>query len=269
MAKKLILILGVMLIWSTGWSQDQVPSANLPVVVSLDKTPIREEIQRHRERIRFCYQRVLQRMPDVRGRLVVRFTIKEGDGAGRVTQAEVKESTLRHPQLERCVLDIFREMVFPMPAGGGVVIVTYPLVFKQPTQDPTELEKPEEPEQPESRPAEIQGEGENPDPPPVKLNRPLIRASRIRVLGAMSRDVVSRVVLNRRERLGNCYRWVTAARQPLGGQAKIRFVISTEGTVTDVKVLPSELGSPELETCLVEEIHRLVFPTASDYGWIS
>jgi len=98
-----------------------------PVVMgSLDKAVIQRVIRSHVAGLRRCYERALAVNPGLEGRVLVRFVI----GAdGRVTSAEVAESTLNDSSVESCLLAEFRRMEFPPPQGGGVVMVNYPLVF--------------------------------------------------------------------------------------------------------------------------------------------
>lgn len=107
-----------------------------PGVVVDTKPPVttgalsREEIQRAMRRvlnqIRFCYERELQRAPDLEGKLAVLFVIAP-DGA--VASASAKENTLGSAEVEGCVLRVVRRLRFPSPRGAGQVVVTYPFVF--------------------------------------------------------------------------------------------------------------------------------------------
>ena len=40
-------------------------------------------------------------------------------------------TTTNTPELEKCIAGRVRTWVFPKPKGGGVVVVTYPFMFKQ------------------------------------------------------------------------------------------------------------------------------------------
>jgi hypothetical protein len=83
-------------------------------------------IHLNRARFRFCYETALRKDPTVTGRLAVRFVI---DRAGSVATAEVDpSSTLTSSDVTSCVTGAFKSLSFPQPEGG-VVDVTYPLVF--------------------------------------------------------------------------------------------------------------------------------------------
>ncbi|MDR0965561.1 MAG: adventurous gliding motility protein GltG [Myxococcales bacterium] len=95
---------------------------------SLDKELIRQVIQRNMGQIRYCYEKELQKKPDLAGKLVIRFEIAP---KGNVTDAKTATgTTLRDAALSDCVTVRIRNWRFPEPKGGGKVIVTYPFVFK-------------------------------------------------------------------------------------------------------------------------------------------
>ncbi|PIE18685.1 MAG: hypothetical protein CSA65_04215 [Proteobacteria bacterium] len=93
---------------------------------ALDKELIRREVRRHRNEVRFCYQRELQNSPKLGGRLIVQFTI---GGKGQVLLSRVQASTLSSAPVETCVVKAVRRWSFPKPAGGGIVVVSYPFSF--------------------------------------------------------------------------------------------------------------------------------------------
>jgi len=98
-----------------------------PVILgALDRNVIDGVIRRHLSSIRYCYQRELRQDPDIRGKLVVKLVIAKD---GSVSTAQRKRSSLTSVAVERCVLSRFQRMRFPQPAGGGIVILSYPLAF--------------------------------------------------------------------------------------------------------------------------------------------
>ena len=95
---------------------------------SLDKELIRQVIQRNMGQIRYCYEKELQKKPDLAGKVVIRFEIA---AKGNVPNAKLHTgSTLRDAALSECITVRIRNWRFPEPKGGGKVIVTYPFVFK-------------------------------------------------------------------------------------------------------------------------------------------
>ncbi|MBW1807181.1 MAG: AgmX/PglI C-terminal domain-containing protein [Deltaproteobacteria bacterium] len=97
------------------------------VVGGLTKDVVGDYINRHWNRLRFCYSQELGRDPNLYGKITVNFTI----GAdGRVFEADILQTTMHDNNVEQCVLRAMRLIRFPKPKGGGEVIVTYPFMFR-------------------------------------------------------------------------------------------------------------------------------------------
>lgn len=93
----------------------------------------REEIQRVISRvmsqIKYCYEKELNKDPNLEGKLVMFWLIS---GSGDVTTASASQNTFSGAAaqpVEQCVTRIIQRLKFPTPKGGGVVNVTYPFVF--------------------------------------------------------------------------------------------------------------------------------------------
>jgi formylglycine-generating enzyme required for sulfatase activity len=93
----------------------------------------REEIQRVISRvmseIKYCYERELNKDPNLEGKLVMSWLI---GGSGDVQTASAPQNTFSGSSvqpIESCVKRIIQRLKFPSPRGGGVVKVTYPFVF--------------------------------------------------------------------------------------------------------------------------------------------
>lgn len=100
-----------------------------PIVMgSLDKELIRQVIRRNIGQIRYCYESQLTRFPKLNGKVAIKFVIT---AAGTVASSSVAQSTAGNAELETCVAGRVRTWQFPKPKGGGVVVVTYPFIFKQ------------------------------------------------------------------------------------------------------------------------------------------
>jgi TonB family protein len=102
------------------------PAASARPPGHLDKDQIRAVIGANRAKVRGCYETRLESAPNLRGKVVIRFVIGE---AGQVLESKVRESTVGDPELEGCVAARVSTFRFP-PTGGGVVVVTYPFIFK-------------------------------------------------------------------------------------------------------------------------------------------
>lgn len=105
-----------------------ITSSEPTVMGSLDKELIRKVIHANRGQIRFCYESQLNRHPNINGKVAVKFVISP---TGAVSTSSVAQSTVGNAELEACVAGRVRTWMFPKPKGGGVVIVTYPFIFKQ------------------------------------------------------------------------------------------------------------------------------------------
>ena len=93
---------------------------------NMDPRDVNEVLMRHMSAIKFCYQRVLQRDPELSGKVVMKFTIS---GDGSVSSATVKHTSLDSEEVEQCLVARFLRMQFPKPKGGGLAIISYPFVF--------------------------------------------------------------------------------------------------------------------------------------------
>jgi TonB family protein len=104
-----------------------ITSSDPVVMGSLDKELIRRVIHANRNQIRYCYESQLTRYPKLSGKVAVKFIIT---AAGTVASSQVAQSTAGNSELETCVAGRVHTWIFPKPKGGGVVIVTYPFIFK-------------------------------------------------------------------------------------------------------------------------------------------
>jgi len=95
---------------------------------SLSKEQIGRVIRRYLNQIRYCYEKELPKSPNLYGKIVVMFTI---GGTGKVTDANIMQTSLNDNNVESCVLRIIHRLHFPKPKGGGIVVVTYPFIFQQ------------------------------------------------------------------------------------------------------------------------------------------
>ncbi len=97
------------------------------IVGGLTRKVVGEYIQRRWLQFKHCYEKGLGRSPNMYGKVTTTFTI---DSEGRVSETDVLQSTLDNADVEVCVLRAIRLIRFPKPRGGGVVIVTYPFLFR-------------------------------------------------------------------------------------------------------------------------------------------
>jgi TonB family protein len=94
---------------------------------ALPREIIQRVINQHRNQIRYCYEIELQRQHDLEGRVAVRWITS---ATGAVARVDIAESTLNNDNVESCIRAKIRAWQFPAPAGGGIVEVNYPFVFR-------------------------------------------------------------------------------------------------------------------------------------------
>jgi TonB family protein len=99
------------------------------VMGAIDADAVEAAILRRRDEIRHCYERELNSSTtgQIAGRVGLSFTI---GASGRVTQCGVESSSLKNPNIERCIVAVIKRIDdFPSPRGGGVVQVAFPFKF--------------------------------------------------------------------------------------------------------------------------------------------
>jgi len=105
-----------------------VPGGNEAVFSSgsIDREAIRRAIQSNLRAIRTCYERQLNRQPDLFGKLIMEWVIAE---QGRVRSVRVKSSEIGDPRVGECVGGVIRTIRFPEPPTNEEVTVSYPFFF--------------------------------------------------------------------------------------------------------------------------------------------
>jgi TonB family protein len=93
----------------------------------LPRDVVAKVIRAHFNEIKYCYERELQSHQVLAGKVSVSFTIGP---AGEVIEASISESTLDDQAVESCMLARIRRWKFPDPAGGGMVTVNHPWIFR-------------------------------------------------------------------------------------------------------------------------------------------
>jgi TonB family protein len=104
-----------------------VRQAKAEVQGSLDKDIIRRIVRAHINEVRYCYNQGLARDPNLKGRVSIEFVI---DAKGKITSANVQESTMSDATVAACIAKQMMKWTFPKPEGGGIVKVVYPFVLE-------------------------------------------------------------------------------------------------------------------------------------------
>jgi TonB family protein len=108
--------------------REATTQGNVVVMGSLSKDIIRGVMKEHAKQLTACHERALAKTPGLAGKIAVKFVIA-ADGTVRDTQ--ITES-MHSAAVETCVMAEIQTWTFPKPKGGGIVIVNFPLVFRNP-----------------------------------------------------------------------------------------------------------------------------------------
>lgn len=91
-----------------------------------DNSAINKVVSSNKVSIRMSYEKYLKQIPDLAGKITVRFTIS---ASGRITSIQILENTTGSSELERDIKRKVRMWRFaPIPEGD--VTVTYPFIFR-------------------------------------------------------------------------------------------------------------------------------------------
>lgn len=91
-----------------------------------DNSAVNKVVSSNKVSIRMSYEKYLKRVPDLSGKITVRFTIS---AAGRITSVQILENTTGNSELEREIKRKVKMWRFaPIPEGD--VTVTYPFIFR-------------------------------------------------------------------------------------------------------------------------------------------
>jgi len=89
---------------------------------------------------------------------------------------------------------------------------------------------------------------------------PAVRVGTASVAGSLSREVIRREIRLHRNEISHCYQTELNRRPDLEGRVAIRFVIDQRGLVVASNVADSTIGSPAVDQCVAQVIHRISFP---------
>ncbi len=91
----------------------------------LDESAIMKAIQRHLQKLQYCYEKALLRNPSLAGNIMMGWSIS---GGGRASSVKVVRSQLKNAKLHGCISSEIARIRFPKPKGGSVRI-KYPFSF--------------------------------------------------------------------------------------------------------------------------------------------
>lgn len=94
---------------------------------SLSKSQIARVVRQNWYQIRYCYESQLRKNPKLAGKIIIRWIIS---GSGNVQTASTASTTMNNERVENCIVRRVNRWKFPQPAGGGIVVVNYPFIFR-------------------------------------------------------------------------------------------------------------------------------------------
>ena len=95
---------------------------------ALDPELVRRVVREHAGQVRYCYERALSSTPGLAGRVSLQWTIS---AEGHVTASSIDSTTMHSTEVEACLMQRVKTWTFPVPKGGGVVVVKYPFIFNR------------------------------------------------------------------------------------------------------------------------------------------
>lgn len=98
----------------------------MTIMGAVEKSEIDLQITKKLSNIKMCYEKELDKNPNLSGKIVINFVIS---AAGAVSSSKVQKTTMGNTTVESCVADQIKKIRFSAPKGGGIVIVNYPIVF--------------------------------------------------------------------------------------------------------------------------------------------
>ena len=97
----------------------------------LDSADVESTLEEHFDEVRACYHRAGKAQRYAGGRVVLRFLVA---GDGSADDAWVVESNLGNYDVERCLVEVGRRLVFDAPIGKRATTFDYPVEFRSTNQ---------------------------------------------------------------------------------------------------------------------------------------
>jgi outer membrane biosynthesis protein TonB len=211
------------------------------VLGSLEKAQIREAIHQQRDGFQGCFEAALARAPGIHGEIAVKFVI---EATGAVSKAGIAHSDVGDIDFEGCVAGVVRTLGFPKPKGGGVVIVTYPFLFKT--------------------------SGASPAPEATGQEAAEVLSATPKATGGLSKDVIASVIKRHEEEIRYCYEVELNSKPALTGQVTVAFVVRSTGEVDpSARITGTTLGDSNVESCMLKRIQRWTFPKPEGGGVVN
>ncbi len=99
-----------------------------------------------------------------------------------------------------------------------------------------------------------------------RAKRGMITLETPRVVGALPKEVIQRVINQHKQQIRYCYETQLQRQQNLKGRIEMKWVIAATGRVATVRVNDSSMRSPPVERCIAAKIKTWVFPPPAGGG---
>jgi Ca-activated chloride channel family protein len=100
--------------------QASVELKEISTTGGLSKETVQKVLKEHLSSIELCYQKALKKQPNIQGGMILQLII---DSKGRVKKVSLVLSKLNDKNLEQCIIQKMKELIFPTPEGTDKVTV--------------------------------------------------------------------------------------------------------------------------------------------------
>ncbi len=186
---------------------------------------IRDALAPHRAKLDDCHRRAGARA----GRVTLAFKVRPD---GRIIDPLIQSSSVGSAKVEKCLLDTISRTRLGTGVTSKLVSYSLGLAFSEAAS---------------SKPS-----------PPAAAAAPALQPKKD---GPLAGAEINKVMRRRKADFSTCYTAQLGKNRTLAGRVVLRFTIRDDGTVRNVKVRESTLGSARVERCMVKIGKSLRFPS--------
>ncbi|MFT3766950.1 MAG: TonB family protein [Minicystis sp.] len=103
-----------------------VSSTDAPLTSTITQDEVIHQVGKSSDHFNRCYALGAGASKSWRAKVTIKATVGP---TGNVSTAEVVNSTAKNPKVDACVVEGFKKLNFPRPAGSGTTTFTFPLSF--------------------------------------------------------------------------------------------------------------------------------------------
>lgn len=225
---------------------------------ALDQSLVNAVVKRHINQVRYCYQRELNKNPNIEGQVRVKFVV-EGDGS--VSTPEIQSSTLKNEAVENCICGRFGRFRFPEPSDGKPVEVISSFRFFPSFSSEEAWQKSQSGDaapkdaKTNTRPSYGSGGGSF-----GRIGEGGFSRDDFVILGTLERSEIETVVESQMAKIQAHYKHGLAKNPNLSGKVVVKFVVEADGSVSKASLKSSTLHSREVESAITREFLGFRFP---------